>query len=235
MEAKKTLQADLERGRWWRLLIGLGLSTVAFFAVLQYDITPSVDDIDESLLDEVAQDMEMLPALQQHDMLALPLEKETPPTPKLNIVDRAVASEAQERLVHQLQLTINAEGLLTPEEEVRPLMPVALDSNNEVLSFREVEKLPEYPGGMVAFMKWLTQNLKYPADAKKAKIQGKVVVSFIINKDGTTTDHRIVKSHFSSMDREVLRVLKLMDKWKPGEDKGQPCRTMFVIPVVFMI
>ena len=76
---------------------------------------------------------------------------------------------------------------------------------------------------------------KYPADAKRAGVQGKVVVSFVINQDGTTCDHRIVKSHFSSMDREVLRVLKLMPNWKPGEDKGKPCRTMFVIPVVFML
>lgn len=235
MEAKKTFQADLERGRWRRLLIGFVLSTVAFFAVLQYDITPSDDDIDESLLDEVAQDMEMLPALQQHDMVALPIEEETKTTPKLNIVEKTVATEVQDRLVQQLQVAINAESILTPEEELQALMPVALDENDKVLSFREVERLPEYPGGMVAFMKWLTKNLKYPADAKNAHIQGKVVVSFIINKDGTTTDHRIVKSHFSSMDREVLRVLKLMPDWKPGEDKGKPCRTMFVIPVVFML
>ncbi len=236
MEAKKTFQADLEHSRWKRLLIGLVASTAAFFVVLQYDITPSMDDIDESLLDEVAQDMEMLPALQQHDMVALPQEEELQPTtPKLNIVEKTVANEVQERLVQQLQMAINAESVISPEEKLKPPVPVAMNLNDEVLSFREVERLPEYPGGMVQFMKWLTKNLKYPADAKNAKIQGKVVVSFIINKDGTTTDHRIVKSHYSSMDCEVLRVLKLMPKWKPGEDKGQPCRTMFVIPVIFMM
>ena len=117
MEAKKTFQADLERGRWRRLLIGFVLSTVAFFAVLQYDITPSDDDIDESLLDEVAQDMELLPALQQHDMVALPIEEETKTTPKLNIVEKTVATEVQDRLVQQLQVAINAESILTPEEE----------------------------------------------------------------------------------------------------------------------
>ena len=208
----------------------------AFFAVLEYRWTPSFDDIDESLLDDVARDMELLPALQQQDMIALSqLEEPQAPTPRLNIVEKEVAHEVTERLVQQLQVALNAESIISPDEVNAPLLPVALDESDQVLSFREVEKLPEYPGGMVEFMKWLTRNLKYPADAKRAGVQGKVVVSFVINQDGTTCDHRIVKSHFSSMDREVLRVLKLMPNWKPGEDKGKPCRTMFVIPVVFML
>ncbi len=236
MEAKKTYKADLEHGRKWRLLAGLAISLAAFFAVLEYRWTPSFDDIDESLLDDVARDMELLPALQQQDMIALSqLEEPQAPTPRLNIVEKEVAHEVTERLVQQLQVALNAESIISPDEVNAPLLPVALDESDQVLSFREVEKLPEYPGGMVEFMKWLTRNLKYPADAKRAGVQGKVVVSFVINQDGTTCDHRIVKSHFSSMDREVLRVLKLMPNWKPGEDKGKPCRTMFVIPVVFML
>ena len=180
--------------------------------------------------------MELLPALQQQDLIALSqLEEPQAPTPRLNIVEKEVAHEVTERLVQQLQVALNAENIISPDEVNAPLLPVALDESDQVLSFREVEKLPEYPGGMVEFMKWLTRNLKYPADAKRAGVQGKVVVSFVINQDGTTCDHRIVKSHFSSMDREVLRVLKLMPNWKPGEDKGKPCRTMFVIPVVFML
>lgn len=180
--------------------------------------------------------MELLPALQQQDMIALSqLEEPQAPTPRLNIVEKEVAHEVTERLVQQLQVALNAESIISPDEVNAPLLPVALDESDQVLSFREVEKLPEYPGGMVEFMKWLTRNLKYPADAKRAGVQGKVVVSFVINQDGTTCDHRIVKSHFSSMDREVLRVLKLMPNWKPGEDKGKPCRTMFVIPVIFML
>ena len=236
MEAKKTYKADLEHTRKWRLLAGLAISLAAFFAVLEYRWTPSYDDIDESLLDDVARDMELLPALQQHDMIALTqLEEPAAPTPRINIVEKQVAAEVSERLVQQLQVALNAESILTPDEVNAPLLPVAINENDEVLNFRVVEKLPEYPGGMVEFMKWLTRNLKYPADAKKSGIQGKVVVSFVINKDGTTCDHKIVKSHYSSMDREVLRVLKLMPNWKPGEDKGQPCRTMFVIPVIFML
>lgn len=218
------------------MLAGLAISLAAFFAVLEYRWTPSFDDIDESLLDDVARDMELLPALQQQDMIALSqLEEPQAPTPRLNIVEKEVAHEVTERLVQQLQVALNAESIISPDEVNAPLLPVALDESDQVLSFREVEKLPEYPGGMVEFMKWLTRNLKYPADAKRAGVQGKVVVSFVINQDGTTCDHRIVKSHFSSMEREVLRVLKLMPNWKPGEDKGKPCRTMFVIPVVFML
>jgi protein TonB len=84
-------------------------------------------------------------------------------------------------------------------------------------------------------MKWLTRNLKYPASAQQQKIEGRVVVSFIINKDGTTSDIKVTKSATPVLDREALRVIRMMPKWKAGEDHGKPCRTMMAIPVVFAL
>ena len=88
---------------------------------------------------------------------------------------------------------------------------------------------------MSAFVQWLTKNLKYPLAAQRAKRQGTVLVSFIVNKDGTIADRKVVKSASPDLDREALRVLRLMPKWKPGEDHGQPCRTYICIPVVFKL
>lgn len=84
-------------------------------------------------------------------------------------------------------------------------------------------------------MKWLTKNLSYPVIAQQQKIQGKVLVSFIINKDGTISSPKVVKSVSPELDREALRVIRIMPKWKPGEDHGKPCRTYFCIPVVFKL
>lgn len=98
-----------------------------------------------------------------------------------------------------------------------------------------MEQLPEYPGGMVEFMKWLTAMLKYPDAALKRKIEGKVMVSFIVNADGSISDIKLVKGAHKLLDDEALRVVRLMPKWKPGLEGGRPCRTMISIPIVFEI
>ena len=107
--------------------------------------------------------------------------------------------------------------------------------NDNPLNFRVVEKLPEFPGGMVEFMKWITKNLRYPKAAQQQKIQGKVMVAFIIGKDGTVSEIKVTKKVHPLLDAEALRVMKMMPKWKPGEDKGKPCLTYFCIPVNFVL
>ena len=84
-------------------------------------------------------------------------------------------------------------------------------------------------------MKWLTANLKYPVSAQRKKIQGKVMVQFIVDTSGTMTDLKIVQSLEASCDKEAMRVMRMMPKWKPGIDNGQPCRTMVCIPIVFKL
>ena len=84
-------------------------------------------------------------------------------------------------------------------------------------------------------MQWLTKNLKYPYQAQKDKIQGMVVVSFIVNKDGTVADVKVSTSADPVLDREALRVMRMMPRWKPGKDKGKVCRTMVAVPVVFKL
>ena len=121
------------------------------------------------------------------------------------------------------------------ESQTAALSPVAVDEDDNPLNFQVIERLPEFPGGMVEFMKWLTKNLSYPVIAQQQKIQGKVLVSFIINKDGTISSPKVVKSVSPELDREALRVIRIMPKWKPGEDHGKPCRTYFCIPVVFKL
>ena len=97
-------------------------------------------------------------------------------------------------------------------DDTPDLQPVAVDNNDNPLNFRVVEQLPEFPGGMAAFVKWLTDNLHYPALAQRQNIQGRVVVTFIINRDGSTSDLKIAKSV-----------------------NPMPCRTLFAIPIEFKI
>lgn len=108
-----------------------------------------------------------------------------------------------------------------------------VNANTDKILFRVIEELPEFPGGATELMKWLTRNIHYPTSAQERNIDGKVVVSFIINKNGTLSDIKIIKSLDPDCDNEVLRVIKKMPRWKPGTEKGKAVRSQYVIPVVF--
>ena len=119
-----------------------------------------------------------------------------------------------------------------PGREARRIA-LALDANPR--NFRVVEDLPQFPGGAVELMKWLTKNLRYPQQAQKKKIEGKVIVQFIVTADGSMSNLQIIKKLEASCDNEAMRVMRMMPKWKPGVQDGKPCRTMVCIPIVFKL
>ena len=221
MEIKKTYQADLEHRRGWFFLIGLAVSACLFAISLAVSITPGDDEVDAEMLEKIVQDMEFKP--------------NKPVKAKINVVEKPVLEEVPEQLVKSQEAQLDGEGAKKEEETTKAIVPVAVDEKDNPLHFRVVERLPEFPGGPVEFMKWLTNNLKYPSAAQSQKIQGKVLVSFIVNKDGTISDIKVLKSAHPQLDREALRVIRMMPNWKAGEDKGKPCRTMMAIPVVFAL
>ena len=218
--------------------LGLLVAVAAFIVALEYTSRPGSFDIDEQLLDELAEDMELLPMPDQRDMEAQAPPQEAPkPVAKIKPVDVVKEQAVPEKLVAEQPVMTSGDGEPLPESDnpAPAVAPVAIDDNNEVLSLRVVERLPEFPGGAVELMKWLTKNLRYPHYAKSLRIEGKVVVSFIINTDGTTSDPLIVQSAHAYLDEEAMRVVRAMPRWKPGENHGMPCRTLFAIPVVFKL
>ncbi len=102
-------------------------------------------------------------------------------------------------------------------------------------AFEKVEKMPAYPGGHDALVKFMIENIKYPEAAKKAKVQGTVFVSFIVKADGTVTDTKVLRGIGSGCDEEALRVVGLMPKWTPGENKGKKVDVAFNLPVKFAL
>lgn len=97
------------------------------------------------------------------------------------------------------------------------------------------ETMPQFPGGQGVMMKYLAANIKYPASAVKAKKQGRVIVAFVIQKDGSVTNTRIVKSVDPELDAEALRIVKAMPNWTPGTQDGKPVDVNYTIPVVFSL
>lgn len=101
--------------------------------------------------------------------------------------------------------------------------------------YEVVEKMPKFPGGGAELMKYLSSNIKYPVEAHKAGIQGRVVVSFVVNKDGTVKDAKIVRSVDKSIDAEALRVISAMPKWQPGYQDGKAVSVRYTVPVTFRL
>lgn len=125
------------------------------------------------------------------------------------------------------------------EEVVAPVSPetkeAPADSTAKEEVFMVAEQMPEFPGGMKEMLKFLQENVKYPENAMKNNVQGRVIVQFVIEKDGTPTEFKVLRSVDPDLDAEALRVLQTMPKWKPGMQRGEVVRVKFTVPVSFKL
>lgn len=234
MEIKKSPQADLESRRTQSFLLGIIVVLAALFVALEY--TPNISDgeLDADALDEIVKELDLEKLKEEEQRIPLitkPVALVPKTLEKLNIVEEEEAEELNDDDLMPDETDI--EDKTTDEDEVRP------DVNKEeldALDMKVVEQLPEFPGGATALMKWLTKNLRYPNTARQRKVQGRVVTQFIVNTDGTLSDLKVVESSTEpSLDREALRVLRMMPAWKAGQMNQKPCRTMVCIPIVFKL
>ena len=234
MEAKKTPKADVERLRTTGFLLGLVLVLAMCYVALEWNSSDSQDDVPPLDLSELMHESELVPMSNEEVMVQMPQEQTADKGEQLRIVDDVETIEpdpevdgshidTDEQLLQQLQ----------PEDD-KALASLEVDPTNP-LNFHIVEDLPQYPGGAVELMKWLTKNLRYPSRALQQKIQGRVVAVFYVEKDGSITGLKVTQSLSPECDREALRVLSMMPNWKPGIQHDEPCRTKVKIPVVFKL
>ena len=101
--------------------------------------------------------------------------------------------------------------------------------------FDVVEEMPHFPGGPAALQAFLSSNTKYPVVAQENGVQGRVIVSFVVERDGSITDVKVVRSVDPSLDREATRVVKSMPRWSPGKQNGSAVRVKYTVPVVFRL
>ena len=120
-----------------------------------------------------------------------------------------------------------AEQVVVKEPEPEPV--------KEEEIFVAVEQQPEFPGGTAALMKWLASNVRYPQMALENGISGRVIVKFVVEKDGSVSGVTLVRGVDKDLDREAIRVVKSMPKWQPGKNNGQPVRCYFNLPVNFKL
>lgn len=234
MDIKKSDQANLDKHRSTGFLLGLILAMALLFAAFEYTTRPQSYDEDDSMLDDLAEDLTMKSAPQDTKDMVSAIAAPASKAITENVKEVAHVDNSDKIAPITSKLVIGSGQAVQKEAEVTEALPqVTADKDTAVL--RTVEQIPEFPGGIVQFMKWLTRNLRYPPQAQQQKIQGKVVVSFIVNKDGSISSPTVVKSVDPMLDNEAMRVVKMMPRWKPGLEKGKPCRTMFAIPINFVL
>ena len=167
-------------------------------------------------------------------------------TPPVIKKDSEVKPEEEMKTQDQLNESKTAVGAFTVEgndeeggtilkavEEIAAPEPPKHEEENKV--FDVVEQMPAFPGGQAALMQYLSSHVKYPAVAEENGISGRVTVQFVVERDGSVTDVRTMKSVDPSLDREAERVVKSMPKWIPGKQNGSPVRVKYFVPVVFRL
>lgn len=214
-------------------LLGLVVTLSVFFTAMEWQTKgPSVLDL-INFDDDVEVDMELLPKIEKNDMVSALVEEKAPEEDpdRIRKVDMELtAKQLAEALQFSPVESDAAEELEEKEEEVPPQLR---DADGAELPERVLEELADFPGGYSELVGWLTKNLRYPSSSQNAKEKGDVIVEFIVEKDGSVSNVKLVKKAGTALNNEVSRVMKLMPAWKPATSKGMPARSLIRIPICF--
>ena len=224
MHIKKSEQASLENDKLVYVLMGLVFVLSLVYVALEWterEVTKYEVTDTEFLFEEEVE-------IQQ-------TSQETPPPPPPPAVQEVEVLNVVEDNVETESIEVNTEET---EQEVVIAAPIEapVEEEEEEVVFVVVESMPEFPGGQQALFKYLSENVKYPVIAQENGIQGRVICQFVVNKDGSIVDVEVVRSGGDpSLDKEAIRVIKSMPKWKPGKQRGKPVRVKYTVPVNFKL
>ena len=230
MEVKKSPKADLEGGIGMSILMGMIVGLAVLFVGFEWGSKDvQVVTADEGVADIIAE-----------EEIEITRPENTPPPPPpppapavtevLNVVEDDVELEQQEIISSEDDASAaQQETFVAPEVEEEE------EEESAQQIFTVVEKQPEFPGGTAELFKYLSKAIKYPVIAQENGIQGRVVCSFVVNRDGSIVDIQVMRGVDPSLDKEAIRVISEMPKWKPGEQRGKPVRVRFILPVQFRL
>jgi protein TonB len=223
MLEKKSPEADVSRKSGLYLNIGLVIALLLVILAFEWKF---YEDGELADLGNVSDDFE--------EMLDIPpTEQPPPPPPKIQqpeIVEVPDEEEIEEDIEVDLDVEITEEDVI---EEIVFEEPVEEEVADEV--FTIVEQQPEYPGGMSAFYQFVTKKLKYPSQARRMGIEGKVFVQFVVDKAGNITEVVAVRGIGAGCDEEAVRVIKSSPQWKAGKQRGKAVKVRMILPITFKL
>lgn len=226
-EVKKSPKANLEPHKTTAILMGIVVAVALMFFAFEWSSQTS--KLDESI---IVQDV-----LAEEEMEITRRDPTPPPPPPPPAPETPEIIEiVQEKVEHKVD--INMEDDANKQQMQTFVPPPPPKPKKEEVSeeiFMVVEDQPEFPGGQSALMKFLGDNIKYPVIAQENGIQGRVITNFVVEKDGSITDVQVVRGVDPSLDKEAVRVIQSMPRWKPGKQRGSAVRVRFTLPVQFRL
>jgi len=225
MQVKKSEKASLEKDKLVYVLMGLVFVLSLVYVALEWterEVT-KYEVTDTEFLFEEEVDIQQT-------------SQETPPPPPPPAVQEVEVLNVVEDNVETESIEVNAEDDKAEEVVIAAPVEAPVEEEEEEVVFVVVESMPEFPGGQQALFKYLSENVKYPVIAQENGIQGRVICQFVVNKDGSIVDVEVVRSGGdASLDKEAVRVIKSMPKWKPGKQRGKAVRVKYTVPVNFKL
>ena len=228
MEIKKTPKADLENKKSTWLLVGYVIVLSFMFIAFEWTKRDIKIDTSQAITDLVFEE-EIIPITEQPEEVTPPPPVAPPPVAEtLTIVeDDADVDEVDIASTEELGQQVEIKYVPVEVEEEEP---------EEQTIFEVVEEMPEFPnGGQAGLMQYLAKNIKYPTIAQENGTQGRVVCQFVVNKDGSIVDVKVLRGVDPYLDKEAVRVISTMPKWKPGKQRGKPVRVKYTVPVMFRL
>jgi len=209
----------MEHSKLTHTLIGLTLTLALSVCFLEYKTIAADNQYISSSLVEL------------EDEVIVEINKPItpPPPPPPPALPEVVEVVKDEEIVDKPIILIDPEldiDIVVNVEEEKPIVEIVFDV---------VEELPEFLGGVEKLYEYLGKNINYPEQAKDFSIQGKVFVQFVVWKDGTIKDVKVVKGAHKLLNKEALRVITNMPKWKPGKQRGKKVNARFTLPIKFRI
>lgn len=222
MEAKKTEQADLTKKSGFFFSIGLLLTmalVVTAFDWKNYDDSGLVD------LGKSTNTFE--------EMMEVPPTEQPPPPAPVVQQPQIVEVPDEEEIKEDLNIKFDVE--VSEDVKMEPVIVVEAPAEEVDEIFTVVEETAAPKGGMPAFYKYVGDKMKYPAQARRMGVEGRVFVEFVINKDGSISDVRSIKGIGAGCDEEAVRVVQTAPAWTPGKQRGKPVKQRMVLPIIFKL
>lgn len=229
MEIKKSPKADLEGKKSTWVLIGLVLILAAMFVAFEWSERDVQITADSGIV-EASFDEEMIPITEQEEQ-----PKQAPPPPEAPKVEEVLQIAENDANVEESTIQSSEDNNTAVEIKYVPVEVEEEEEPEEQQIFQVVEEMPEFPGGMAECLKFLSKNIKYPTIAQENGVQGRVIVQFVVNRDGSIVDPVVMRSVDPYLDKEALRVIQMMPKWKPGKQRGKVVRVKYIVPVTFKL
>ena len=221
-DTKKSPKADLESKKILFTEIGLIIALAIILLAFEWK---SYEKTEMDLMTRAVDDT-------PEEMIEITQHKKPPPPPKppqqttiIEIVEDDIEIE------DEIEIDVEADQ----ETEVEEYIPVEEEEESEEVIFTVVESMPTFPGGDAARIKYLNNNIKYPQMARESGIQGRVFVTFVVERNGKVTDVKVLRGIGGGCDEEAIRVIKNMPNWVAGKQRGKPVRVQFNMPILFKL